>query len=189
MPETIREPWASFLRALDELATEPVEFHCIGGFAVTEKYGFERDTLDLDVLTIVPNTQKQEFLEKGAQGSALARKHNVYLDLVTIIESYPDDYESRLTELHPGELNHIRLMVPEAHDLALMKLGRNIERDREDVKFLARRGHITQGGLTSRYEKEMRPYIALPEQRTDPVLRLWLEMIGEDLEATKASHT
>jgi G:T-mismatch repair DNA endonuclease (very short patch repair protein) len=70
------------------------------------------------------------------------------------------------------------------HDLALMKLGRNIERDSEDVKYLARQGFITSMELKDRYEKEMRPYIALAEQRTDPVIELWVEMIREELRAT-----
>jgi hypothetical protein len=90
--------------------------------------------------------------------------------------------------MYPGQLKHIRLFAPEAHDLALMKLGRNIERDREDVKFLARQGFITPEELKHRYEKEMRPYIALPEQRTDPVLDLWVEMIREDLEANEVPN-
>ena len=79
--------------------------------------------------------------------------------------------------MYPGELNHVRLLTPEAHDLALMKLGRNIERDRGDVKFLARQGFITPEELKRRYEREMRPYITQPEHRSDPVLNRWVEMI------------
>ena len=83
------------------------------------------------------------------------------------------------------QLKFIGLLVPEAHDLALMKLCRNIERYREDVKYLAREGLMTTGELKLRYEDEMRPYVALAEQRIDPVLQFWLEMIREDLgEAT-----
>jgi hypothetical protein len=57
--------------------------------------------------------------------------------------------------MYPGQLKNIRLMAPEAHDLALMKLDRNIERDREDVGFWH------EG-----------PYAALPEQRLDKSLAL-----------------
>jgi hypothetical protein len=54
MPETdlIPEPWGAFLRDLDEIATEPVDFYCIGGFVITRKYGFQRETNDLDVLVL-----------------------------------------------------------------------------------------------------------------------------------------
>ncbi len=176
----IPEPWLGFLSELDEIANEPVDFHCIGGFVVTEKYGFDRTTRDIDVLSISPNTQRNAFQEQGREGSRLHREYRVYLDVVTVIEAYPEDYEARLTELYPGQLKNIRLMVPEAHDLALMKLGRNIERDREDVKYLARRGFITVDELTRRYHTEMRSYIALPERRTDLVLELWCAMIREN---------
>jgi hypothetical protein len=184
MSETniIPEPWGAFLRELDEIATESVDFHCIGGFVITKRYGFLRETSDVDVLSITPNTQQQEFLNNGAEGSALHRKYHVYLDLVTVIDAYPEDYETRLTEMYPGQLQHIRLWAPEAHDLALMKLGRNIERDRDDVKFLARQGFITPEGLRQRYEKEMRTYISVPERRTDPVLDFWIEMIREEFD-------
>jgi hypothetical protein len=178
----------AFLRELDEIAAEPVDLHCIGGFVVTKKYGFHRETRDVDVLSITPNTQRQDFLSKGAEGSDLSRKYHVYLHFVGVIEAHPENYEMRLTEMYPGQLQRIRLLASEAHDLALMKLGRNIERDREDVKFLARQGFITPEGLKLRYEEEMRSYIALPEQRTDPVLDLWIEMIREEL-ATVAKLT
>ncbi len=115
--------------------------------------------------------------------SRLHKKHGVYLDRVTIIEAPPDNYETRLTEMFAGAFARIRLFAPEAHDLALMKLQRNIERDCEDVKHLARNRHITAEELLSRYEKEMKPYIALPEKRTNPVIRLWVDMIREEQES------
>jgi hypothetical protein len=183
----IPEPWKSFLCELDEIATAPVDFHCIGGFVVTRKYGFVRETSDVDVLSIAPNTQREDFLAKGAEGSELHKKHRVYLDLVGVIEAWPEEYEARLSEMYPGQLKHIRLLAPEAHDLALMKLGRNIERDRDDVKFLARSGFITGQELELRYQNEMRPYISNPETRLDPVLTFWLKMIVEHLSALQES--
>lgn len=182
-PDRIPEPWGSFLRDLNEVATAPVDFHCIGGFVVTRKYGLLRETSDIDVLAITPNLQLQDFLSKGAEGSDLHRKYRVYLDFVGVVEAYPENYEARLSEMYPGRLKQIRLLALEAHDLALTKLGRNIERDRQDVKFLACHGLITAEELRHRYQKEMRPYIAQPEQRSDPVINLWIEMIREELDA------
>ncbi len=46
------EPWGLFLHELDAIATESVEFHCIGGFVITSKYGFQRETADVDILPI-----------------------------------------------------------------------------------------------------------------------------------------
>jgi hypothetical protein len=58
----------------------------------------------------------------------IASTGSAYLDVVDVIDAYPDAYEDRLTEMYPGQLKHIRLLATEAHDLALMKLGRNNER-------------------------------------------------------------
>ena len=142
--DRIPKPWGAFLRDLDDIATAAVDFHCIGGFVVNMKYGFSsRQTFDIDVLAITPNSQRQEFLQNAAKGSVLHRKHGVYLDLVTVIQAYPEDYDQRLTEMYSGQLKKIRLFAVEPHDLALMKLERNAERDRVDVMFLASQGLVT----------------------------------------------
>jgi hypothetical protein len=185
MSVSVPEPWNSFVRDLDQIVKQPADFHCIGGFVVANFYGFERETRDLDVLEVRSAGDVQALFECGREGSELHKKHRVYLDHVTVIEAPPEDYETRLTEMYAGAFTNIRLFAPEGHDLALMKLQRNIERDREDVKHLARSGHILSGQLLNRYEKEMRPYIALPEQRTDPIMRLWLDMIWEEQERHK----
>lgn len=39
--------WAAFLKELDSLLDEPVELHCIGGFAAVAAYGLPRSTNDL----------------------------------------------------------------------------------------------------------------------------------------------
>ena len=105
----------------------------------------------------------------------------------SLLLMHPEDYETRLTEMYPGQLKRIRLLAPEAHDLALTKLGRNNERDRADVKFLAQQGFVDAEKLTERYKIEMRPYIADAEHRSDPVIELWIEMIGEFLNRTPSS--
>lgn len=181
-PSNVPEPWNSFIRDLDQILTAPADFHCIGGFVITNFYGFERGTRDLDVLDVRSSGETEKLFELAREGSGLHKKHGVYLDRVTIIEAPPDRYETRLTKMYAGAFAKIRLFAPEAHDLALMKLQRNIERDREDVKHLARNGHITTKQLLNRYEQEMRPYIALPEQRTDPVIQFWIDMISEEQE-------
>jgi hypothetical protein len=180
--DSLPEPWGSFLRELDELATEPVDFHCIGGFVVKTRYGFEfRFTDDLDVLSIIPKTDVTEFLTAAGRGSEMQRKHGVFLDYVTVIWAYPEDYDQRLTEMYAGQLKNIRLFAVEAHDLALMKLERNSSRDRDDVLYLAKTGFITSVTLRDRYEKELRPYVALAERSTDITLNLWVDLIEEVL--------
>ena len=51
------EPWASFLRELDELLKAAADLHCLGGFVVTQQYGIGRETSDIDFLSAVRTVQ------------------------------------------------------------------------------------------------------------------------------------
>src|SRR5215469_18043968 len=153
--EKIREPWNSFLRELDEKATEATRLDCMGGFVVTQLYGFSRATSDLDVLVIAPKEQLKPLLELGRQGGPLHKKHGVYLDYVGEAK-VPEDYEQRLAQIFPGAYQHLRLCALDHYDLALSKLERNIQRDRNDVRHLASIVPLDLEVLKERYEKELR---------------------------------
>jgi hypothetical protein len=174
----ILELWHSFLEELDRQATEETRLDCMGGFVVTQLYGFSRETADLDVLLIAPRDQLKPLLDLGRQGGQLHKKYKVYLDLVGVAK-VPEDYEERLTEMFPGAYKHLRLCALDPYDLALSKLERNIQRDRDDVKHLARSVPVDLGVLKERYEKELRWQLGNPA-REDLTLKLWIEMIEED---------
>jgi hypothetical protein len=101
----------------------------------------------------------------------------VYIDIVTVAD-VPDDYDTRLLTMEIDGLTRLRLKVFERHDLALAKLCRNIDRDREDVVALARGPGLDVNVLRQRYQKELRPKLGRPE-REDLTLRLWIEIIEE----------
>lgn len=84
------EPWLSFLTDLEAALDEPADFHCIGGFVVSQHYGFARETADLDVLTVIPPDAAQRVTELAGKGSPLREKHRVYIDHVGVA-NYPDD--------------------------------------------------------------------------------------------------
>jgi len=174
----IPEPWLSFWKEIDEAVKEPVELHCLGGFAITLLYGLERSTADVDVISVTPRRSVGELLEIAGEGSPLHRKHGVYLDVVGIA-TVPENYEERLTEIFSGEFQNIRLLALDPYDIALAKIERNIQRDRDDVKHLARVTPFDIGILKERYEKELRAYLGNPE-REDLTLRLWIEAIEEE---------
>jgi hypothetical protein len=173
----MREPWASFLRKLDSQLTELTELHCFGGFVVAEHYGLTRATADIDVI-YVGGTGPAVLSEMAGKGSTLHKKHGVYIDVVTIA-AVPEDYEGRLTDLFPdASFTQLRLKGLERHDLALAKLERNSDRDREDVKRLAGGPGLDPGILRERYTKELRFQLGRPEA-VDLALDLWVEMIQE----------
>ena len=178
--EQVPEPWLSFLRELDAAAASEARLHCMGGFVVSMVYGFSRPTGDLDLLEIAPPNIGRSLLKLGMQGGPLHRKYKIYLDQVGVAH-VPENYEDRLTGIFPGTFKHLRLFALDPHDLALSKLERNIQRDRDDVKHLARTVPLNVQVLKERYQKELRWQLGNPE-REDLTLRLWIEMIAEDSE-------
>jgi hypothetical protein len=174
----IPEPWASFLAEVDAHLSENVELHCLGGFVVTMLYGLARSTADVDVLPATGRSVWRHLITLAGKGSDLHRKYGIYLDFVTIA-SVPEDYDQRLTEMFPGTFRHLRLLAFDPYDLALAKLERNIQRDRDDVKYLARTIPFDLDALQDRYRKELRPLLGNPD-REDLTLRLWVEAIEED---------
>lgn len=175
---SIPEPWNSFLAEIDGRVEGVVELHCLGGFVVTMLYGLGRPTADVDVITIAPRDAIEHLLQLAGKGSELQRKYGIYLDFVTIA-AVPDDYDQRLVEILPGTFERLRLFALDPYDIALSKLERNIQRDRDDVKYLARTVPFDLNMLRERYERELRPYLGNPE-REDLTLRLWLEALEEE---------
>ena len=176
-PEKLPEPWKSFLRELDDAAEEETRLDCMGGFVVTQLYGFSRETADLDVLQVAPKKQRGLLCELGKQGGALHKRYKVYLDHVGVAK-VPEDYEERLTEMFPGVYKRLRICALDPYDLALSKLERNIQRDRDDVKHLAKTVPLDSALLKQRYETELRWQLGIPE-REDLTMKLWMEMIVE----------
>ena len=113
----------------------------------------------------------------GGKGSPLAKKHRVYIDIVTVAD-VPERYEERLIDVYAREFRNLRIRVFESHDLALAKLGRNQDYDREDVKRLAQGPGLDVAVLEQRYRNELRWQLGTPE-REDLTLELWVEMITE----------
>lgn len=173
MPSDVPSPWKEFLAELDTLLDEAIRLDCIGGFAVVMGYGLARATNDLGYRTMEPFNRVQDLQRLAGAQSALARKHGVYVQYAGV-DSMPENYEDRLTELFPAHFQNPRLFIPDPHDLILSKLCRNIERDRQDVEFLATTNHLDADVLRERY-KELVPNLIGPRNRHDATLEFWVE--------------
>ncbi len=170
------EPWASFLVALDNKIDQNVDLHCIGGFVVTVQFGSSRATSDIDILAAVPHEKLADLQRIAGERSILHRKFKVYLQPVTIA-TYPEDYESRLVRMWPDiPFKYLRLYSLEPHDLALTKLERNSDVDRQDIRDLAEAGLINPTTLRQRYEAEVRPNLVSRIEKHNLTLTLWVEM-------------
>jgi Nucleotidyltransferase of unknown function (DUF6036) len=179
----LREPWNAFFEEFDGALSESLSLYCCGGFALTEVYKTTpRSTIDIDFIGAVPSISSFEpdILKLASKGSAMHERHKVYLEHVTVIQYPPEDYESRCIPVSKGRWRFLKLFVLEPHDLALSKLERNSQRDRNDVLSLWKAGLLNCDTLKNRYDLEVRPYIAdgLLSWH-DTTLKLWLEMFGE----------
>src|SRR5579862_6973593 len=125
------EPWRSFFADVDSSLSVKVQLHCCGGFVATQCYGVARTTNDVDFLGVVPYPSGI-LTELAGKGSVLHRRHKVYLEFVAVTTP-PEDYEERLIPMFPGAWIHLELYALEAHDLALSKLERNFDKDRDDI--------------------------------------------------------
>lgn len=72
----------------------------------------------------------------------------------------------------------LRLLALDPTDIALSKLERNADRDREDLLRLARAGLVDAQTLKARYFEEVRPFLLSGQSWQDQTLDLWLEMIS-----------
>ena len=176
--KSIAEPWWSFFTDIDATITEQVDLHCLGGFVLTVLYDAPRSTADVDVIAITPRTEIEPLMRFAEQGSELHRKHKVYLQLVGVV-TVPDGYEERLREIFPGSFKRLRLLALDPYDVALSKIERNTQRDRDDVRHLARTVPFDLTKLRKRYHAELRPYLGNPD-REDLTLQLWIEAIEEE---------
>ena len=134
-PELMPEPWYSFLSEVDRAATARIAMHCIGGFAVSLYYGLARRTGDIDAVEVAPSDAKPWLARIAGQGSALHKKHKVYLQIVTVaVLPYPTRTESTRS----SRINWRNCAF-------------------EDVKHLVRSKNLDLTILEARYKDEVRP--------------------------------
>ena len=173
----IPQPWLDFLRELDDLVTVETYLVCMGGFVVSLCYGLDRPTADIDVSEVLPG-DSLSLMAQALRGGTLHNKYGIYLDRVTVAP-IPENYDERLIEMFSGTFKKLRIMTLDPYDLALSKLGRNTEKDRDDVFYLAKTIPLDLDILVERYETELRPILMGAAEREDLTLRLWIRAINE----------
>ena len=152
--------------------------HCLGGFVAKILYNLPRETSDVDVLPIASNDEIDSVISTAVEGSTLHKKYGVYLQVVGVAP-IPEGYESRLMAIFPARFKHFRLLALDPYDLALSKIERNSQRDRDDVKHLASVVPLDLEILQTRFETELSPYLGNP-QRESLTLELWIDAIKEE---------
>jgi len=186
------EPWHSFLAEIDAALDTPVFLNCIGGFALTVHYGMARPTEGIDLLEVSAAVLAGPLLTLGREDGPLHKKYKLYIDPVTVA-FFPENYDGRLTEIFSGAYKNLHIRVLDPYDVALTKLGRNNQRDRDDVRFLAKAIPLDTGTLKERYLAELQWQFADgqrygPRYRADRDIDEWVEMIKEDQDGEEVAE-
>src|SRR5580693_10267444 len=95
------EPWHSFFLDIDSAFEQPIALQCIGGFALAMLYNLPRPTVDVDFLSVAPADEIGTLDALAGMGSALQKKHGVYVQHVGIV-TVTENYEDRLIPIFPA---------------------------------------------------------------------------------------
>lgn len=183
--DIVPEPWRSFLIDLDAACPAPMRMLCIGGFAVSLYYNMTRPTVDIDVVDVMPDEAKHTLVMLAGAGTALHKRHKVYLQIVGIAQ-LPYHYEDRVRTMPTPFLQRLSIAVPDPYDLALSKISRNLEIDFEDALALAETQAFDLQLLNDRYHGELRPYLHGLIERHDSTIRFWSEAIAQRRQRSQA---
>lgn len=152
----LREQLERFLEAVDGALAGPVEVIVIGGSAAALHYGVTRATHDIDTWTTV-----QAELAAAAERARAATGLEIPLEMSGVADA-PFEFESRLERILP-HLARLHVMVPEKHDLVLMKAMRCYEHDLQAIAEIHAHSPLDLHTLVQRFMEEMTP-IGDPER-------------------------
>lgn len=157
MKTFLREQLERFLEAVDAALAGPVDVVIIGGTAAALHYGVTRATHDIDTWTTV-----QADLAAAAERARAVTGLDVPI-LKSGVADAPYEFESRLERVLP-DLRKLTVLVPERHDLVLMKLVRCYEHDLETIAEIHAHSPLSLDVLLLRFQEEMTP-IGDPRER------------------------
>ena len=139
-----------FLHAVDEALDGPVEVILIGGAAAALHYGATRPTRDIDTWTSI-----HDELSRAVSTARSSTGLEVPVQQAGVADA-PSEFETRLHRTLE-DLRRLAVLVPERHDLVLMKAVRAYEHDLEVIVEIHARFPLDLETLVTRWETEMRP--------------------------------
>lgn len=165
-----------FLVSVDKHLSGPRSVILIGGAAAALAYGATRVTTDID--TVNDTADLEEALRLARLDTGL----DVPFQSAGIFDP-PYHYEDRLRPIELG-LDKLQVSVPEAHDLALMKVVRGQENDLEAIQQIADAVGLDMAILVDRFVNEMTQAIARPAELRANFLST-IEMLYGESEADR----
>jgi hypothetical protein len=143
-----------FFRAIEAELNGACEIVLVGGGAVALRYKGSHATTDLDLWSVAEPRPRKKAASHVGFWDAVARAREkspapVPVQKATIAEP-PYSFEDRLERLSIKGLKKLRVFVPEAHDLVLLKIARGEAHDLDAVEDIHRAAPLDLDTLVSR---------------------------------------
>lgn len=144
----VRAEIERFLRAVDKALKGRATVVVIGGGAAAIKYRIDDPTTDIDTFNAL-GADLRSAIEAARKATGLPMPFEQ-----SGVADGPYEFEERLLRAMPS-LTRLTVLVPERHDLALMKTVRGDEADFAKLQAIHTRTPFDLSVLLQRYDKEM----------------------------------
>ena len=153
----VRAEIERFLRAVDKALKRRATIIVIGGGAAALKYRIDDPTTDIDTFNAL-GADLRRAIEAAREATGLPMPFEQ-----SRVADGPCDFEDRLLRALPS-LMRLSVVVPERHDLALMKTVRGDQADFAKLQAIHERTPFDLSVLLQRYEEEMSHVVIGPRR-------------------------
>jgi hypothetical protein len=153
----------------------------IGGAAIGMFYAPGYATFDLDSTSTVDLA-----LQAGVQRARVVMRERHQLEPAepivqfTFVMNAPHDFEDRLLAAPITGLSNLQVVIPERHDLALMKTSRGQDRDLDALAAMHAHESFDLATLVERYEETRQVLVGRPSELKLNFLALVERLFGAD---------
>jgi hypothetical protein len=171
-----------FVRAVDAALSEPSSILVIGGAAAVLGYGATRPTEDIDTFH-----QLQTAVLSAIQTARAVTKLDIPVSFAAVADA-PYNFEDRLVRLTDLGLARLTVIVPERHDLVVMKLIRGYHHDVEVIEEMHQLQPLSFDLLRSRFVDEMGHVVADPRRLRLNFYEVVERLFGREQAVSLRSH-
>lgn len=162
-----------FLRIVDSELASPCCVTLIGGSVISLLYHSDHVTSDIDHIP----TSEESFLEAVERAR---RRLPITVQPVGIFTA-PYSYEGRRAPLKLDGLTKLTILVPERHDLAIMKIARGDAADLDAIEDIHRADKLSLDTLIERYHETLDQVIGSIENFRISFLAAVARLFGEEV--------
>ncbi len=163
-----------FLHSIDEKLDQDLSVILIGGSAAILTCHGAFHTHDIDTF------EQVTAIQNAAEAARLETHLEIPIQHAAVADA-PYGFESRLQNYSRIPFKRLQILIPEKHDLVLMKMIRGDDHDIQHIKEIAERVKLEYGVLLSRFLEEMSHVIIDWRRLEENFLYMINELFGEEM--------